>query len=282
MMKSEVKEQGWYVDWQAGEHARHLDARADLPSRGLIRNFELFSDVALLNGRLEALRNPPMLEVGCATGEFYRYLHLKNPRVSYTGLDISEPAVARAREKYPQGRFFVSDPARSFPEILRDHHLNHQWPIVYSKDVMHHQTDPFGFLAEMLGVCSDSLILRTRTRDKGPTLMDPERSCQYHYQGWMPFIVLNVDELVEQIQRRAPESEIVMLRNRMILGGRENRFLPKECYLPETGTAETSVAVLRNPAQGGRVRITDRVEGPPRRSLADLLILRLRRRPRKA
>jgi SAM-dependent methyltransferase len=273
-------QESWYVDWQDSEHARHLDARSTLPSRSLIRNYESFSDVLLLNERLEALRNPTVLEVGCATGEFYRYLRLKTPRASYAGLDISRPAVSRARKKYPQGQFFVSDPAQSLPEVLKAHRLNPQWQVVYSKDVMHHQTDPFGFLAQLLGICSGSLILRTRTRDKGPTLLDPEQSCQYHYQGWMPFIVLNLDELIGQIQRHAPGSEIRMVRNRTILGGKENRFLPKDCYLPETGTAETSVGVFRDSSHGNRVRVIDRAETPARHSLRDRVALRLRRRAR--
>jgi len=275
-------QENWYIDWQDSQHARHLDARLALPSRSLIRNFESFSDVLLLNKRLEALRRPPLLEVGCATGEFYRYLQLKDSGVSYTGLDISEPAIVRARQKYPQGRFFVSDPAQSLPEILKAHRLDPQWPIVYSKDVLHHQTDPFGFLSELLGVCSDSLILRTRTRDQGPTLVDPERSCQHHYQGWMPYIVLNVDELIGQIRLHAPGSEIVLYRNHMVLGGRENRFLPKECYLPETGTAESAVGVFRESSHGNRVRVIDQAEGPVRHSLTDRVAMRLRRRGRKS
>ena len=276
-----MKNERWYVDWQDSEHARNLDARAVLPDRSLIRNYEVFSDVRLLNERLEVLDNLAMLEVGCATGEFYRYLQMKNPRVAYAGLDISEPAILRARQKYPRAQFFVSDPAQKLSEALQAHRLNPRWPVVYSKDVVHHQTDPFGFLAQLLEVCSDSLILRTRTRDKGPTLVDPERSCQYHYRGWMPFIVLNVEELAEQIRRQAPNSEIVMLRNHMVLGGRENRFLPKECYLLETGTAETAVGIFLQTSCPGRVRMIDRAEQQVLHPLMDRVYMRLQKHVRR-
>lgn len=270
----------WYVDWQDPSHVRQLDGRSTLPGRCLIRNFKHFNDVRLLSDRLRALRSTSLLEVGCATGEFYRYLRLCHPGVAYTGLDICRLAILRAREKYPAGRFFVTDPAKPLPEALRDHRLSPSWPLVYSKDVMHHQTDPFGFLAQLLEICSDSLILRTRTRDKGPTVLDPEQSCQYHYRGWMPFIVLNVEELIGEIRRQAPESEIVLIRHPMILGGRENRFLPKDCYLPETGTAETAVAIFRRPSGGGGLRVLNRIEPPVRHSLADRLAVRLRSRLR--
>ena len=267
----------WYTDWQDLEHTRQLDGRSALPDRSLIRNFEHFSDVPLLGERLRAVPEPKMLEVGCATGEFYRYLRLKFPRVSYAGFDIAQPAISSARRKYPQGRFFLSDPAHTVPQTLKANGLEARWPVVYSKDVVHHQTDPFGFLAQLLEVCSDSLILRTRTRDKGATLVDPERSCQYHYQGWMPFIVLNVEELTERIQRQAPGCEIVMVRNHMVLGGRENRFLPKECYLPETGTAETAVGVFLKSTHPGRVRVIDRAETPVKHSLMDWAAGRIRK-----
>ena len=269
----------WYGDWQDGEHAQQLDGRAALPDRSLIRNFERFSDVPLLGERLQALPDPRVLEVGCGTGEFYRYLRLKHPRMSYAGFDIARPAILSARRKYPQGRFFASDPAHTVSETLEASGLDPQWPVVYSKDVVHHQTDPFGFLAQLIEVCSDSLIFRTRTRDKGPTLVDPDRSCQYHYQGWMPFIVLNIDEIIDQIRRRAPDSEIVIYRNHMVLGGKENRFLPKECYLPETGTAETAVGIFRKSPRRDRVHLVDRTEAQcPSVPLPDRIHLLLRRR----
>lgn len=268
----------WYEDWQDMEHTRQLDGRSTLPDTGLVRNYEHFSDVPLLGERLQALGATKLLEVGCATGEFYRYLYLKHPNVSYTGIDVARPAIQRAQQKYPHGRFLVCDPAQSVSQTLRANNLDAKWPVVYSKDVMHHQTDPFGFLAQLLEVCTDTLVMRTRTRDQGPTVVDPERSCQYHYKGWMPFIVLNVDELAAQIRRHAPDSEIVMVRNHMVLGGRENRFLPKECYLPETGTAETAVGIFLKSSHPGKTRVTDRTETPVRHTLADRIAARLRRR----
>lgn len=100
----------WYADWQNPEHAKHFDFRSALDDRNLVRNYEAYNDVRLLNGRLDRSRDITLLEVGCATGEFYRYLRMKYPRVSYYGVDISWPAIERAHEKYPQGRFFFTDP----------------------------------------------------------------------------------------------------------------------------------------------------------------------------
>ncbi len=269
----------WSSDWQNNGHADHFDARSVLPPRSLIRNYEAFSDVRMLAERLSGDRKPvSLLEVGCATGEFHRYLCLRHPRAAYYGIDISLPAVTKARQKYPQGRFYVSRPEGSVEDQLISLGIPARPEILYSKDVLHHQTDPFGFLSQLLDVPTRFLILRTRTREKGATELDPELSCQYHYQGWMPYIVFNREELVQKIHSRHPRAEISVQRNPMVLGGRESRFLPKECYLPETGTAETAVGIFLQTDFPGRVQVTDRMERLRPYPLTDRLALYLKKR----
>lgn len=256
----------WYVDWQSQQHARIFDGRHLLSPRALVRNFESFHDVRLLRHRLDPRQSVNLLEIGCATGEFYRYLKITSPQVAYYGIDISRPALDMAKQKYPDAHFVLTDPAIAIAENLRGHGIPDRPEIVYSKDVLHHQTDPFTFLSQLLQIPSGALLLRTRTRDTGQTVTDPEYSCQYHYDGWMPYIVFNVEELIGAIQRDVPEAEIAVYRNHMILGGKENRFLPKECYLPQTGTAETAVGVFLKTASPHRVTVEDCEE--PRFSLS--------------
>ena len=38
----------WYEDWQHPEHSERFDARSQLGLRSLIRNYEAFNDVQLL------------------------------------------------------------------------------------------------------------------------------------------------------------------------------------------------------------------------------------------
>ena len=248
----------WYVDWQELEHARLFDGRHRLSKRDLARNYRSFNDVRLLEERLDRTRSLKFLEVGCATGEFYRYLRTQYPQIGYYGVDVSRPAVARAKEKYPKGNFFVTDPGLPVADNLRMLGIPASPDIVYAKDVLHHQTDPHAFLLQLLTIASGAVILRTRTRDIGQTVADPELSCQYHYKGWMPYIVLNLQELIKSVQTQAPRCELIIYRNHMILGGWENRFLPKECYLPETGTAETAMGVFLETENPGRVHVEDR------------------------
>ena len=276
-----TEQKRWYADWQRAEHARHFDGRAGLPAGILRRNFEAFNDVRLLSGRIDPALPTELLEVGCATGDFYRYLWLRFPRIRYTGLDVSRPAIDRAKGKYPSGRFLESDPALSLRENLERLEIRRPLPHLYSKDVIHHQTDPFGFIGQLLEVTGEDLIFRTRTRDAGATVLEPELSCQYHYEGWMPYFVLNLEEMVGEIRRAAPRAEIAVYRNRMVLGGKENRFLPKECYLPQTGTAETAVGVFLRTDRPGRVEVTDRQDMAPHYSPGERLLLFLRRRSRR-
>jgi SAM-dependent methyltransferase len=257
----------WWTDWQHAQHAVSFDFRADMPDGTLIREYEAFNDVTLLNSRVGS--STSLVEIGCATGEFYRYLRLKHPAVSYTGFDVSKPALDRARQKYPAAKFELVIPDT---KLLASSVLQHGAPdIVYSKDVVHHQVAPVEFLAELLKMPKAALIFRCRTRDVGATEWDPEWSCQYHYDGWMPYIVINTRELIEYIQKSRPEAEIVVMRNHMILGGVHNRFLPKDCYVPSTGTAETAVGVFFQTESRGKVVVEDRKDIQPKYTTSDLL-----------
>ena len=217
----------------------------------------------ILNERLDRDRRCSLLEVGCATGEFYRYLRVRYPLVRYYGMDISRPAVARAKLKYPQAAFYVTEPTVSLGEALRASGIPEHPELVYAKDVVPHQVRPFAFISELIQVASEAVIMRCRTRDQGKSELDPERSCQYHYDGWMPYLVLNLQELIEHVTAEAPGCEVVAYRSHVVLGGRHNRFLPKELFLRETGTAETAVGLFKRTEHPGRVVVEDRPDQNP-------------------
>ena len=108
-----MKQSAWYGDWQNTQHAANFDARSRLDAANLFRDYESFNDVRLLNERVDPAKTYSLLEVGCATGEFHRYLGLKHPNIAYRGFDISAPAIERAKAKYPQGDFRITDPSLS-------------------------------------------------------------------------------------------------------------------------------------------------------------------------
>lgn len=266
----------WYRGWQHQEHVALFDGRARLTKRQLIRNYEAFNDVRLLKEHLDPARSVTLLEVGCATGEFSRYVQCIRPAVRYYGVDISAPAIARAKQKYPDRAFFVMDPSVSLAEGLKALGIPGHPEVVYAKDVLQHQTQPFLFLSALLQVASEMAILRCRTRDVGPSELNPEVSCQYHYEGWMPYLVLNLQELIDCIKAEVPGCEVVVYRHHMILGGQEHRFLPKDCYLKETGTAETAIGVFKTTTHPGRVVVEDRPDQNPTYRWDDRLKLAVR------
>ncbi len=266
----------WWADWQNADHALKFDFRASVPQRVLVRDLESFNDVRLLKESLSPKEETLFLEVGCATGDFYRYLRIQYPRVGYRGLDVSRAAIDRARRKYPEGMFETVDPQWDIQTILNI--CDGRRPeIVFSKDVIHHQVNPLEFLSRLLQLPAETLIFRTRTRDRGPTEWDPEKSCQFHYDGWMPYVVINLDELISHLRKSLPDAEIEVWRNHMILGGQHNRYLPKDCYLESTGTAETAVRVRLAGMNPGRLSVEDRRDAIPDYSVSEMLMLGVRK-----
>lgn len=261
----------WFADWQSPEHARHFDFRASFDTKNLVRSYESLNDIGLLGEGVDRSRRQTLIDVGCATGELFRYLDARYSTVQYAGVDVSAPAIERARQKYPDARFVQVEPDVPVSALPQRVGLTTRPDIVYSKDVVQHQTRPFEFVRELVRTPSELAVFRCRTRDAGETVLDPEQSCQYHYGGWMPYIILNLDELIATIRSEVPQSEIVVWRNRLVLGGQYARYVPKDCYLPQTGTAETAVGVRLRSPRAGQIAIGDRPDQKPRYTAAHWL-----------
>jgi len=178
-----------------------------------------------------------VMDVGCATGRFYRFFKETFQGAHYQGFDISRVAIDYAKKLYPEAVFslFDGDPtdvAGSSPDLL------------FCRDVLHHQPDPKAFLAQLYQAAGKYLILRVRTREVGPTEFDRDKSCQYTYDNWVPYIVFNTTELTDLLSSYSPRpARIDIIRHPDVLGGQLNRYLPKELYYPDTGTAETSILI---------------------------------------
>jgi len=226
--------------WQEARHADFFDSRAHYSLERLRRVYENFNEFRLFLEHKKEILGRDFVEIGCATGELYRYLRRYYSEFTYCGFDISEPAIERARQKYPEGRFELCKPDLS--DVIA---ANLHPAVVWARDVVHHQPDPFEYLSRLLSISNEVTILRIRTRDKGTTVLDPEQSCQWHYNHWIPYIVLNIDETLDVICKAIPIRKLLVVKRYVQLGGWHNRFLPRECYYPDTGTAETALYVAR-------------------------------------
>lgn len=225
-----------FTCWQKKDHSEHFNTHLFYPTFGLGHIYGNTNEFLLLERYLPKSQPLTLSDIGCATGEISRYLLSRYPHIDYTGFDISESAISTARRKYPQRKYvLLMGPLEDLQSMKADY--------VFSRDVILHQKDPFGFLKKVCLLAQKGIFLRLRTRDQGATVLDVERSCQINYGMWAPYIVINCDEFVKFLSGLNICKRIVIIKNYMILGGVNNRFLPKECYLEETGTAETAVFI---------------------------------------
>lgn len=241
-----VRNPEFYTSWKEEGHAVHFDGLRFIPTPLLVRRWEGFNEVRMLGALLRQEPRLTILEIGCATGEMFRYVSSRHPQATYIGADISEPAVARAREKFgARARFIVTDPALAALDGLKP-------DIVFCRDVLQHQTEPWAFLERLYRLAGRFLIMRIRTRDHGATEYNPDVSCQYHAGSWVPFIMLNVDELVETLGTRFEPrpARIELVKDPVVFGGQHWRFVPKDCYEAATGTAETAMLLVKGAAGG--------------------------------
>jgi SAM-dependent methyltransferase len=261
--------------WQDGTHARVFDEVSAYPDFLMRKRFESFNEVRLLRAHAGAVRGGTLFEIGCATGEFGRYAAKYLPQFTYTGFDISRPALARATAKYGGARYrLLEDPIDAFRDKFGTA------SVVFCRDVVLHQLDPLAFVSRLLDIATEALVLRLRTRDAGETVLDAERSCQYHYdRHWVPYIVLNTRQLLDHLCADPAVSRVVVSRRYETLGGHNFRYLPKELFYRETGGAETALIVLKQAGRAGapRVEYDDRTDGP-RYSLLERAFLKLARR----
>lgn len=107
-----------------------------------------------------------------------------------------------------------------------------------------HQDEPLKFLGKLIKYASRFLILRLRTRDNGETNWNVNQSCQMHYDKyWMPYIVINIDELIDFIINLREPTSIKINKSYETLGGNNYRYLPKDLYFSNAGGAETSILI---------------------------------------
>lgn len=221
--------------WQSNSHATLFDCQIYCPSFRLKKIYN-FNEFKLIDKFIPKDKKVRLLDIGCATGEVSRCFKYAYPNIDYIGCDISKVAIERAKIKYPKGKFFVTDSQLSQTRNIDPDYL-------FCRDVILHQQDPFDFLKLLCSIPKKGIILRLKTRDIGKTELDTEKSCQLNYGMWVPYIILNCDEIISHLASTRKVSKIVFVKNYMPLGGVNLRYLPKDCYLESTGTSETAMYI---------------------------------------
>ena len=237
--------------WADKTHAEVFDYLHKMPKLIVKRHYETFNEGRLLKKFKDDIQGNIFYEIGCATGELYRYITNFMSDFTYQGFDISVPALERASSKYTNANFNLIE--NGFEGIIK----NHGRPdIVWCRDVILHQEKPYEFLNNIINLAKNTSIVRLRTRDLGETVFDTQASCQLHWDKyWVPYIVLNTDEMIEKIKENEDINKIIVSRSYEALGGRNFRFLPKELYFTSAGTAETAVLIQKGERLNGEVEI---------------------------
>ena len=158
--------------WDDQTHAEHFDSLSSEPNFILKKHYESFGEGKLLKKWKPHNGKGMLFEVGCATGELYRYIHNYHRDLAYKGFDISQPAIERAKQKYPAGDFhkLISE----LDEIVESFG---QPEAVWCRDVVLHQKDPYLFLDKLIDLAKEALFVRLRTRDVGDTEFNSNISC---------------------------------------------------------------------------------------------------------
>jgi len=87
----------------------HLRKFGDRPEalrwtpQGQLRRYHMLADIV----PPPELNNSTVLDYGCGTGDFYRFLKRRGINVKYTGVDINENFIELAKKKYPECTFRV-------------------------------------------------------------------------------------------------------------------------------------------------------------------------------
>jgi len=235
--------------WADKTHAEVFDYLHKMPKHIVKRHYETFNEGRLLKKYKEKIEGNKFFEIGCATGELYRYITTYMKEFTYHGFDISVPAINRATSKYPSDYFHILE--NGFDDIIEKHG---QPDVVWCRDVILHQDKPYKFLNNVIKLAKNTSIVRLRTRDSGETVFDTDLSCQLHWDKyWAPYIVLNIDEMISKIKENKDVNKIIISRSYEILGGHNYRFLPKELYFTSAGTAETAVFIQKGDRVDGEV-----------------------------
>lgn len=139
-----------------------------------------------------------VLDIGCASGGFYNIMRSLEPSIEYTGIDIAEPAITLAKEKYPGATFQVT----SGLEIPFD---DNSFDLVHCTSVLVVEPRYKEVIEEMYRVSNRFVLVDMRLLKNIGDNQDFERSyyrIQFDReveQATVPYVVSDADEVVNYI-----------------------------------------------------------------------------------
>lgn len=177
----------------------HLKKFGDRPEalrwtpHGQLRRYHMLADIA----SPEELNNSTVLDYGCGTGDFYRFLKRRDINVKYTGADINENFINLAKNKYPECTFKVMNTDEDQAEGFYDYIFICG---VFNLNVPGVDEDMKNCLAALFEHCSKGLALSalsTHTPVKDPELhfTSPEEMLKFAIENLSPAVALRHDRI---------------------------------------------------------------------------------------
>ena len=227
-----------YSAWNESEHLQTFsDYALDLPIYTRYRNQARFHNLGRCLKKVLPF-SESVVEVGVGGGRSYTFFDALRREMGYKsqyrGYDISPQCVEYCQKRF--GDFFDISTTTSPKYQNAD--------LLFFFDVLVHSAHPRDFLDSVCESTKKFLCFQTPTRDNGSTVYNPDQSCRLENGKWVPWIVFNINELIEELQKRGFDKFLVIKKYKKFAGNAP-RFLPREFFEPNTGSSRTSVLAIR-------------------------------------
>lgn len=122
-------------------------------------------------------RGRSLLDFGCHNGEKLTFWYQRGWRVS--GVDLNQPAIAAARKRFPEGRFWCGD--------VLEMAIGERFDVIRVDNVIEHLLDPLAYLAALVALLKPGGRLRVFVPNLSS--LSARLLGRYSYVFWMPFHV---------------------------------------------------------------------------------------------
>jgi len=172
------------IDYDASWENRWNDMRKYGPTGRHLRR--------IVTSMVSGLDYGSVLDVGCGQGSLLATLMPLKPDARYTGVDLSEKAMAVARRRAPQADFATLDVASG--------HLDRRFDLVLCTDVVEHIEDDVAALRNLASMTGKYLLVSTlqgRMRDFERTVGHYRNYRHGELQAKIESVGLKVERVVE-------------------------------------------------------------------------------------
>ena len=175
----------------------HLKKFGDRPEalrwtpQGQLKRYHTFLDIA------PDLSNQKVLDYGCGTADFYKFLKRRGVQVKYTGVDINANFINLAKSKYPECTFKVMNIDEDTLEGYYDYIFICG---VFNLSVPGVQDDLRNALINLFKHCNKGLALNalsshTPIKDMELNYTSPEEIVKFALENLSPSVVLRHDRI---------------------------------------------------------------------------------------